>query len=167
MSADTHTVAVQSTLVNQVMSKPSNKMNSVLLGRKDPSSCFIVADHNDPPMIIEFAQGLAKIAILVEIRHELEPKNEQYMTIHRAIQRFNAGYYGGLQYDDDDGPELARKDNALLGDVRAIAAVCHRLRSRNMQLGEELQEVMRKAVEALKGFGEDDKRFSFWLEHEG
>ncbi|KAL8772929.1 MAG: hypothetical protein Q9209_001949 [Squamulea sp. 1 TL-2023] len=107
------------------------------------------------------------MALLIEFRQELDPKSEQYIMIDRAFKRFSAGYSGGLHYDDDTGPELARKDDALLGDVRVIAALCHRLRSMNMQPGEELQEVMHKAVTALKGFGADDKRFNFWLEHEG
>lgn len=57
------------------------------------------------------------MAMLIEIRHELDPKSAQYTTIDLAIKRFSDGFIGGLQYkfyDDDTGPELARKDDALL-----------------------------------------------------
>ncbi|KAL8993594.1 MAG: hypothetical protein Q9169_006231 [Polycauliona sp. 2 TL-2023] len=127
------------------------------------------------PIVLHFERGMARMAILIRDRHDLDPnpncKSKDYATLTSTIQKFSTAFTLDRQDyfpEDKDGESYdpEKRDENLLRSLEGVASVIRHLRGLEIAPSAELQAMMGLIMAALKGFSEDQTRLKQWLELE-
>ncbi|KAL8790327.1 MAG: hypothetical protein Q9213_000679 [Squamulea squamosa] len=107
------------------------------------------------------------MTILIRARHELDPdaESDEKIFLTGIFRSFRNAFTLDIppNRNEEENPVESR-DEDLLAGLAAFAGVCGQLRNMRVQIGMELQDMMRVVVTVLRGFKNDEARFKQWLE---